>query len=83
MPAVPAPAKILVTGASGFLGVYVVKSLIERGYIVRGTVRTTGRGEYLKKLFPEHFEYVIVPDMESVREKTIISNFFLTDPGGV
>ncbi|CAI5474549.1 unnamed protein product, partial [Closterium sp. Yama58-4] len=31
--------KVCVTGASGFVGSYVVKMLLERGYHVRGTVR--------------------------------------------
>lgn len=30
---------VCVTGASGFLGSQVVKTLLERGYNVRGTVR--------------------------------------------
>lgn len=32
--------KILVTGASGFLGGYVIKRLLEKGFNVRGTYRT-------------------------------------------
>ncbi|CAI7761665.1 unnamed protein product [Closterium sp. NIES-54] len=31
--------KVCVTGAAGFIGSYVVKMLVERGYHVRGTVR--------------------------------------------
>jgi len=65
MPTVRAPGKILVTGASGFLGVHVVKSLVEKGYFVRGTVRTPAKGEYLKRLFGDKFEYVIVEDIET------------------
>lgn len=64
MPAVSAPAKVLVTGASGFLGAHVVKALLDRGFAVRGTVRSTSKGEYLKKTFGNKFEYAIVPDME-------------------
>jgi nucleoside-diphosphate-sugar epimerase len=37
MPAVPAYAKVLVTGASGFIAIWVVKILLERGYSVVGT----------------------------------------------
>lgn len=65
MPAVNAPARVLVTGASGFLGIHVVKSLIDRGYHVRGTVRNQKKGDYIKKLFGERFEPAIVPDMEA------------------
>lgn len=37
MPAVPAPAKVLVTGASGFLATHVVRALLNEGYAVVGT----------------------------------------------
>lgn len=37
----PADTIVLVTGASGYLGSHVVKSLLARGYNVRGTVRST------------------------------------------
>ncbi|KAF8608520.1 D-lactaldehyde dehydrogenase [Ceratobasidium sp. AG-I] len=66
MPAIQAPAKVLVTGASGFIAVWVCKTLLEAGYTVRGTVRSAGKGDYLKDLFKSHsgkFEYVIVKDM--------------------
>ncbi|MEM0374597.1 MAG: NAD-dependent epimerase/dehydratase family protein, partial [Sulfolobales archaeon] len=39
--------KVLVTGASGFLGGYLVKRLMERGFNVRGTVRTRGKEKKL------------------------------------
>ncbi|ORY35474.1 dihydrokaempferol 4-reductase [Naematelia encephala] len=57
---------VLVTGASGYIAAWAVKTFLERGYKVRGTVRSTGKGEYLKNLFKEHgdsFEYVIVKDI--------------------
>ena len=62
--------KVLVSGASGFIAVWVVQALLERGHHVRGTVRSVAKGEYLKRLFAEHgdrFEYVIVEDLERVR----------------
>lgn len=37
MPAVPAPAKVLVTGASGFIASHVVQTLLGEGYTVVGT----------------------------------------------
>ncbi|KAG8927530.1 methylglyoxal reductase (NADPH-dependent) gre2 [Tulasnella sp. 408] len=63
MPAVLPPAKVLVTGASGFIGAWVAKVLLERGFTVIGT---DPKGEYLKALFQQHenrFSYVIVPDV--------------------
>lgn len=61
-----ASLKILVTGASGFLATWVVKENISRGFSVRGTVRSPAKGEYLRNLFGDRFEYVIVEDMAKV-----------------
>jgi len=68
MPAIHAPTKVLVTGASGYLAVWVVKHLLEHKFSVRGTVRSPSKGEYLCNLFdkdyPGRFEYVIVEDIQ-------------------
>lgn len=36
-----ADTTVLVSGASGYIGAHVVKTLLDRGYSVRGTVRST------------------------------------------
>ncbi|CCO29407.1 Putative uncharacterized oxidoreductase C513.07 [Rhizoctonia solani AG-1 IB] len=66
MTAIKAPATVLVTGASGFIAVWVVKTFLEAGYTVRGTVRSASKGDYLADLFKSHadkFQYVIVEDI--------------------
>ncbi|KDQ15561.1 hypothetical protein BOTBODRAFT_31453 [Botryobasidium botryosum FD-172 SS1] len=66
MPAVQPPATVLVTGASGFVAVWITKTLLERGFHVRGTVRSPSKGEYLANLFKTHgskFTYVLVEDV--------------------
>ena len=58
--------KILVTGASGFIAAWLVRNLLEKGYTVRGTVRSESKGQYLSKIFAGYgnrFEYVIVKDI--------------------
>jgi len=66
MPAVPAPAKVLVTGASGFIAVQLCSDLLKRGYTVVGTVRSIPKGEYLVKLHgSDRFSFVIVEDNEA------------------
>jgi hypothetical protein len=41
---------VCVTGANGFLGAWIVKELLERGYRVRGTVRNTRDASKTKHL---------------------------------
>ena len=41
---------VCVTGASGFIGVHIVKDLLEQGYVVRGTVRALNP--------PEKYDYL-------------------------
>jgi len=66
MVAISPPAKILVTGANGFLAVYVVKKYLEAGYSVRGTVRSLSKSAFLTDKFSDYgdrFELVVVEDI--------------------
>ncbi|XAR73848.1 Dihydrokaempferol 4-reductase [Bertholletia excelsa] len=48
--ATAAPATVCVTGASGFIGSWLVMRLLERGYTVRATVRDPGNTKKVKHL---------------------------------
>jgi len=66
MVAISPPAKVLVTGANGYLAVWIVKKYLEAGYSVRGTVRSLSRSAFLKELFAAHgerLELVVVEDI--------------------
>ncbi|KEP48769.1 NADPH-dependent aldehyde reductase [Rhizoctonia solani 123E] len=66
MPAIKTDDTVLVTGASGFIAVWVCQYLLEAGYKVKGTVRSASKGDYLVNLFKPYgdkFKYVIVEDM--------------------
>jgi uncharacterized protein YbjT (DUF2867 family) len=68
MPAVR-PPKVLVSGASGFVAVWVIRTLLERGFLVRGTVRSLDKGKHLQKTFESYgdrFELALVPDISEV-----------------
>ncbi|KAI0777492.1 NAD-P-binding protein [Trametes elegans] len=65
MPAITS-GKILVTGANGFIAAWTVKTFLDAGFSVRGTVRSQGKAEDLKGLFSSYgdrFEAVVTPDM--------------------
>jgi nucleoside-diphosphate-sugar epimerase len=66
MVAVSPPAKVLVTGANGYLATWVVKKYLEAGFSVRGTVRSLSKSVFLKDKFAHYgdrFELVVVEDI--------------------
>ncbi|KAJ5531745.1 hypothetical protein N7527_005138 [Penicillium freii] len=65
----PRGSRILVTGANGFIGSNVIHSLLELGFRVRGTVRSTK--PWLDEMFREKFgrdsyESVVLANFEDV-----------------
>jgi len=66
MPIVQPPSKILVSGANGYVAMWFIQELLERGYSVRGTVRSAAKGEHPKKQFANYddrLEIVVVEDI--------------------
>ena len=60
---------VLVTGANGFIAVWILKYLLERSFSVRGTVRSERKGAYLRELFKsfgDKLEIVVVEDITKV-----------------
>ena len=70
MPAVTS-GKVLVTGANGYIAVWVVKSFLDQGFSVRGAVRSENKAIHLRSLFKSFggkFEVAIVEDITKVRK---------------
>ncbi|KAF8987070.1 hypothetical protein BDQ17DRAFT_1335252 [Cyathus striatus] len=65
MPAINPGVKVLVTGANGYLAMWITQKLLDLGYSVRGTVRSVTKGIYLKDYFERYgdcFEVAVVSD---------------------
>ncbi|KAK0221934.1 D-lactaldehyde dehydrogenase [Armillaria fumosa] len=59
MPAVTDPNSIvLVTGANGFVGTWIVGHLLKGGYSVRAAVRNEGRGKHLLDIYKSYGDRV-------------------------
>ena len=68
MPAIQS-GKVLVSGANGYIAVWLLQKLLDQGFAVRGTVRSERSLPYLKQLFSKYgdkLEFVIVPDITKV-----------------
>ncbi|KAL4259848.1 NAD(P)-binding domain superfamily protein [Pleurotus pulmonarius] len=66
MPSIAPGSKVLVTGATGFVGSWVARNLLEKGYSVRAAVRSASKVKYLTEYFNAYgdkFETIIVGDM--------------------
>jgi nucleoside-diphosphate-sugar epimerase len=66
MPTIPDDAKVLVTGANGFLAVWTVKAFLDKGYTVVGTVRSESKGSHLKKIFKEYGDRLQLAVVEDI-----------------
>jgi nucleoside-diphosphate-sugar epimerase len=76
MPSVIKGSKVLVSGANGYIAMWVVRTLLERGFQVRGTVRTEDKGkfmiEYFKSLgYGDKLEVVVVDDIVKVGNRCL------------
>ena len=47
-------ARVLVTGASGFVAQHVILQLLEKGYAVRGTLRSLKRADEVRAVLAKH-----------------------------
>ncbi|KAJ7666346.1 D-lactaldehyde dehydrogenase [Mycena rosella] len=60
---------VLISGANGYIAVWVVRTLLEEGFSVRGAVCSAEKGKHLSELFAPYgdkFELAIVPDITAL-----------------
>ena len=50
--------KVLITGASGFIGAHTVLEFLNNGYEVRGSIRDLNRADSLKSMLAKHTEHI-------------------------
>jgi len=72
MPTIAKGSKVLVSGANGYVAMWVARILLERGYSVRGTARSADKGKSMADYFAslgygDKFEAVVVEDIVKVR----------------
>ena len=64
--------KVLVTGANGYIALWVVETLFKQGYSVRATVRSADKGTHIKQRYAAEYgdklEIVVVEDITKVRK---------------
>jgi uncharacterized protein YbjT (DUF2867 family) len=71
MPTVHPGAKVLVTGANGYIAMWLVRKLLEKGYSVRATVRSEKKGAHMVEYFKSYgdkFEIAVVADITQVNQ---------------
>jgi nucleoside-diphosphate-sugar epimerase len=62
MAVVPPQGLILVTGANGHVAGVTIKTLLDRGYRVRGTVRSASKHSWMPSYYGANFSLAEVPD---------------------
>ncbi|KAF5606670.1 aldehyde reductase II [Fusarium subglutinans] len=92
MSLVPPGGLILITGANGYIASVAVQVFFQRGYHVRGTVRSITANAWMEAFFGPNFELAQVPDIstpgafdealkgnQGVIQDTINSNVYLLE----
>lgn len=63
MPTVQPGGLVLVTGANGYIASVTIKTLLDRGYQVRGTVRSVEKHGWMRDYFGPSFSLVEIPEL--------------------
>lgn len=70
-------ATILVTGSNGFIGTWVVDTLLKRGYNVRAAVRSEAKGQHLLKIFKSYDDKIHLFPVKDIAAVSFVFDKFL------
>lgn len=61
---------VLITGGNGYIGMWVIRFLLEQGYAVRAAVRSEDKGNRLQEYFHDKVKWVVVEDITKVSHQS-------------
>ena len=72
----PSDQTLLITGANGFVALHVIKEALERGYHVRGTVRSENSATKVRNIFAEYGSQLSLSIVSDLTRKELYDNAF-------
>ncbi|KAJ8469828.1 hypothetical protein ONZ51_g8736 [Trametes cubensis] len=81
MPTAPPPGNVLVTGVSGFSGIWIAHALLANGYHVRGTVRNPKKGAHVAE--PDAFDNALDGSIAAVIHVAGVAELDATDASDI
>lgn len=76
--------RVLVTGANGYIAMWIIQILLDQGYSVRGAIRSEEKGRHAKEYFAKYgdrVDWAIVPDITKACSGTLYTVHSNTDFG--
>jgi len=75
----PSSQTVLVTGANGYIAAHIIQQLLERGYHVRGTVRSEASAGGLRKAFSAYSSQLSIAEVPDITKVEAYENAFAGD----
>lgn len=79
----PSEQTLLVTGANGFVAGHIIKVALEKGYKVKGAVRTDSSAAHLKETFPTYSSQLSTTIVKDITNVESFKDAFGPDVTGV
>lgn len=74
---------LLITGANGFVAGHIIKVALEKGYKVKGAVRTDSSAAHLKATFPTYSSQLSTTIVKDITDVESFKDAFGPDVTGV